>query len=463
MPQRAFPTSNLPIIRMPTNQQGVPCRPTIAEAIELMRSGRLTSAELTENCLTRIRDLDRSIHAWAKVDEAGARAAATDCDRRARAGEEIGPLHGIPIGIKDIVDIAGMATVAGAPWRAGHIAERDAAVVAKLREAGAVILGKTHTTQFAFIDSAGTHNPWNYARSPGGSSSGSAAGVAAEMCWGAVASQTGGSTIRPSAFCGIVGVKPTFGSIDTTGVVPLCRELDTIGLMTACVDDARAMLGVMQGISLAAPSPDTPPPKLGFVEEYFMAWAEEPIQAAVEAAVEAFSAAGAAIHSVSLPASFAEAQAMQLRVMAHGAAETHRDEFARREANYGPQIAGLIRDGMALSAEDLSAAFAHQKRFTADIKTLFADGAAAGYILIMPATVAPAPEGLTAMGDPRFNSAWTYCGTPVVTIPCRLSESGLPIGLQLVGPHNSEKELLAAAAWCEQILRPLGHPLFAAG
>lgn len=447
---------------MPTNQQGAACRPTIVEAIELMRSGQLASAELTENCLTRIRDFDRSIHAWVKVDEVGARAAAADCDRRARAGETLGPLHGIPLGVKDIVDIAGVATIAGAPWRSGHIAERDAPVVARLREAGAVILGKTHTTQFAFIDSAGTRNPWKLDHSPGGSSSGSAAAVAAEMCWGAVASQTGGSTIRPAAFCGDVGVKPTFGSIDIAGVVPLSQPLDTIGLMTSRVDDARVMLGVMQGRTIAGPSTGSKPPSLGFVEEFFMAWAGEAVQAVVEQSVESFRAAGAEIHSVSLPASFAQAQAMQLRLMSHGAAETHREEFARRESEYGKSIAGLIREGLALSPGDLAEAQAHQKRFTDDMRSLFA-GEASGQILIMPATLAPAPEGLHAMGDPRFNSAWTYCGVPVVTIPCRLSDTGLPIGLQLVGPHGGEELLLAASAWCENILRPLGHPRFTAG
>ena len=259
-------------------------RPTIAAAIEQMRSGQLSSAELVDRCLAQIHALDGSIHAWIQVDERGARAAAEQCDRQSRSGDSLAPMHGIPVGIKDIVDVAGYPTIAGTAWRKEHLAANDAPVVARLRAAGAIILGKTATTQFAYIDSAGTRNPWNLEHTPGGSSSGSAAGVAAEMCWGAVATQTGGSTIRPAAFCGVVGCKPTFGSIDTTGVVPLCRELDTIGLMTACVDDARVMLGVMQSQSIPAAAAGNPRPRLALVDEFFMAWAEETVQSAVEEA-----------------------------------------------------------------------------------------------------------------------------------------------------------------------------------
>ena len=377
---------------MPTNQQGAACRPTIVEAIELMGSGRLTSAELTENCLTRIRDLDRSIRAWVKVDENGA-----------------GPRRRIAIAKHGLVKSSARCTVfrsaskilsmsrewlpSLAPWRAGHVAERDAPVVARLREAGAVILGKTHTTQFAFINSAGTHNPWNLNHSPGGSSSGSAAAVAAEMCSGArSASQTGGSTIRPAAFCGDVGVKPTYGSIDTAGVVPLSRPLDTIGLMTSCVDDARVMLGVMQGRAIAGLSAGSKPPSLGFVEEFFMAWAGEAVQMAVEERSRHFARpARRFIPCRCRPAS--QVQAIQTSVMSHGAAETHREEFSRREAEYGKSIAELIREGLAL-----------RRRFrqSTRIKTIhrryavaFRTSEASGQILIMPATLEPARKDCT--------------------------------------------------------------------
>ena len=218
-----------------------------------MRSGQLSSAELTLGCLRQIRDLDDEIRAWVRLDptEIGV-AARMSRDRQIRNGEIVGPLHGIPIGVKDIIDVAGLPTIAGAPWRAGHIAEHDAPLVARLRAAGAVILGKTVTTQFAHIDPAATRNPWNLAHTPGGSSSGSAAAVAAKMCWGAIGTQTGGSVIRPAAYCGVVGVKPSFGSIDTAGVLPLSRPLDTVGVMAGCVDDARTMLAVLQDRPLAA-------------------------------------------------------------------------------------------------------------------------------------------------------------------------------------------------------------------
>jgi aspartyl-tRNA(Asn)/glutamyl-tRNA(Gln) amidotransferase subunit A len=435
----------------------MPPRPTIAVAIEHMRSDESSCSELIEHCLQRIASLDNQIHAWAFVDQRGARAAAADHDRQIRDGNILGPLHGIPIGVKDIIDVAGMPTVAGAPWRAGHIAERDAPLVARLRAAGAVILGKTVTTQFAYIDPAPTRNPWNLAHTPGGSSSGSAAAVAAEMCWGAIGTQTGGSVIRPAAYCGIVGVKPTFGSIDTAGVLPLSPPLDTVGVMANGVDDARIVLAMIQGNELAAAPPDRGPPALGFIDEFFMAWAEEPVQEAVETAMDAIRTAGAKIHAVSLPASFTEVQQMHYRIMAHGAAETHREQFAHHASEYAPRIAELIREGQAFSADDLQAALTHQRRFAADMAARFATGEALGQILVMPATVTHAPPDLDTTGDPRFNSPWTYAGLPVVTVRCGLTDDGLPVGLQLVGPQNGEEQLLAAAAWCERMLKQTRH------
>ena len=215
----------------------MPPRPTIAAAIEQIRSGQLFSSELVEQCLRRVTDSDDQIHAWAFVDESAARAAADACDRRIRNGEAIGPLHGIPIGVKDIIDVAGLPTVAG-----GAVANRTHRRAPRPSRRPTSCRGRNNSRQngnnaIRVLDPARTRNPWNLAHTPGGSSSGSAAAVAAEMCWGAVGTQTGGSVIRPAAFCGIVGVKPTFGSIDTAGVLPLSPLLDTVGVMTNCVDD----------------------------------------------------------------------------------------------------------------------------------------------------------------------------------------------------------------------------------
>jgi Asp-tRNA(Asn)/Glu-tRNA(Gln) amidotransferase A subunit family amidase len=232
--------------------------------------------------------------------------------------------------------------------------------------------------------------------------------------------------------------------------------------MASCVDDARVMLGVLQDRRLLAAPHDRQAPNLGLVDEFFMAWAEEPVQAAIESALETFRAAGATIRPVSLPASFTLAGPMHRRVIAHGAAETHREWFTSHAAEYSPLIAGLIREGLAISAADLQEARNHQQRFSADMAAMFAGGEASGSILIMPSTMTPPPL-LGEMGDPRFNAPWTYSGVPVVTIPCGRTDDGLPIGLQLVGPHNDEQQLLVAAAWCEKVLGTLGHPSFAAG
>ncbi len=227
-------------------------RETIAGASAALARGELSCEELLERCLGRIDAWESQIHAWVSVDREGARRQARECDARlARhrsegSVESLSPLFGVPIGIKDIIDIAGQVTGAGSTARMdGPPAEHDAPVVRKLREAGAIILGKTLTTQFACFDPPPTRNPWNLERTPGGSSSGSAAAVAAGMCLGAIGSQTGGSIIRPASFCGVAGCKPTFGRVSCAGVVPVAPSLDTVGPIAGCVADLAIMLNAI--------------------------------------------------------------------------------------------------------------------------------------------------------------------------------------------------------------------------
>ena len=229
--------------------------PPIAELVCKIRDKRLTPRELVDACLKRIERVEPDVRAWVSVDAEGARRRADELTELAARGEILGPLHGIPIGIKDIIDVAGWPTRAGSPLRDGHLAREDAAVVARLRNAGAIILGKTVTTEFAWIDPPPTRNPWDATRTPGGSSSGSAAAVASGMCVAAIGSQTGGSIIRPASYCGVCGLKPTFGVVSRVGVLPLSISLDHVGPIARCVDDLAVVFGV-----IADPDPVSPRP-----------------------------------------------------------------------------------------------------------------------------------------------------------------------------------------------------------
>lgn len=434
---------------------------TIAEAGHELRAGRLTPLDLVERCLEQIRRFEPQVHAWVSVDETGAREAAGKLGDELRRDCCRGPLHGIPLGIKDIVDVAGWPTQAGSSLRKGHRAERDATLVARLREAGAIILGKTVTTEFASFDPPPTRNPWNAERTPGGSSSGSAAAVALGMCLAAIGSQTGGSITRPASYCGVAGCKPTLGRVSTTGLVPLSFHLDHPGPIARSVADLAVVLGAIAGYDPADPvCLDSPvvdyrsaleaprPPRLGLLESFFMESAAKPIQAATHQALAALRAAGADIVCVPLPASFAELHALHRRVMAVDAADYHRAAFAAHRAAFGPNIASLIDEGLSTLAIDYSAALAHQLRFRREMLAGF-NGVEA---LVTPATVDAAP-GVETTGDPKFNSPWSYTGFPTVSLPCGLTRDGMPASLQLIGPPLAEASLLAAAAWCERQLR----------
>jgi len=398
----------------------------------------------------RIQELEERVHAWVRVDEPAARLEAERLDDLARQGRFVGPLHGIPIGIKDIVDVQGMPTEAGSPLLKGNLAERDAPVVAQLRERGAIILGKTVTTEFACFDPSPTHNPWNLDHTPGGSSSGSAAAVALEMCVAAIGSQTGGSITRPASFCGVTGLKATFGKVDLTGVVPVSGRLDHLGPIARSVGDLAIMFTSMAPLeaSIAAVRPTGTPPTLQVIEDYFFEHADADVLDATRSACETLQRAGADLRKLDLPASFEQVHSMHWCIMAFEAAETHFDRFARHANGYGPKITSLIEEGLSTLAIDYASALRHYDQHRIEMEELFADGVVA----LTPATVTAAPAGLESTGDPKFNSPWSYAGLPTVTIPCGLTANGMPCGLQLIGPRNGEALLLSLADWCESTL-----------
>jgi aspartyl-tRNA(Asn)/glutamyl-tRNA(Gln) amidotransferase subunit A len=420
----------------------------------------ISAAALLEACLDRIDRFDSQVSAWVMVDREGARETARALDDELKEGHCRGPLHGIPVGIKDIVDVAGWPTKAGSPLRENHRAERDAEIVARLRSAGAIILGKTVTTQFASFDPPATRNPWSLDRTPGGSSSGSAAAVATGMCLAAIGTQTGGSITRPASYCGVAGCKPTWGRASTTGIVPFSYHLDAPGPMARSAADLvivmQAICGYDPSDPVSQPSPLAEqdffarfdqPPKIGILEEYFFETASDGVRKAAREAVERLRAAGMPIETVSLPASFAEAHHGQRIVMSVDAAAYHSDNFPSRRDQYAPNIRSVLDEGRAASAVDYAAALEHQLRFRRDMLRKL-EGFDA---LLTPATdmTAPGPE---TTGNPRFNMPWSYSGQPTVSIPCGLADDGLPVALQFVGGWFDEPRLLAAAAWCERVL-----------
>jgi Asp-tRNA(Asn)/Glu-tRNA(Gln) amidotransferase A subunit family amidase len=434
---------------------------TILQAATDIQAGKLTPCDLVERCLAQIDSFEEQIKAWVVVDRAGAQQAARRATDETAQGRYRGPLHGIPIGIKDIFDMQGWPTLAGSPLRAGHRARGDATIVARLREAGAILLGKTVTTEFASFDPPPTRNPWNTERTPGGSSSGSAAAVALGMCLGAIGSQTGGSITRPASFCGVAGCKPTFGRVSGEGVVPLSRHMDHVGPLARSVGDLAAILGVIAGYDAAdATTLDVPvddyleacqkpvSSRLAMVDEAFFNDALPPsILAAIHSSASKLGEAGAEIRSVTLPESFADVIAMHRRIITVEAAEYHQAMYREHRGGYGKQIAALIEEGLGTSAVDYAAALVHRRQLQRELLESFGDYDA----LITPATTSTAP-GIETTGDPQFNSPWSFVGYPTVSIPCSLGDDGLPLSLQFIGRPFQEARLLAAAAWCERAL-----------
>jgi aspartyl-tRNA(Asn)/glutamyl-tRNA(Gln) amidotransferase subunit A len=432
---------------------------TVTEATARIRDGQLSAVQLMEALVDRIDAIDPQVQAWVTVDRNEALATARQRDAEGRASRFRGPLHGIPVGIKDIIHVAGMVTTAGAGPFAHERATEDAAVVARLREAGAIILGKVTTTEFAFIDPARTRNPWNLEHTPGGSSSGPAAAVAAGMVPLALGSQTVGSTLRPAAYCGVVGLKPAYGRISCRGMVPLAWQFDHVGIFCRSVADAAVALDVLAGYDPADPfsRPDPPAgysaaladrparPRLGFVRRPLLDRAGPEVAAHLEVTAERLANAGATVEDVDLPESVEGLFEAGMRVMQVAAATVHRQRFARHADQFGPKIRALIEAGMELSGMDYAAAEQHCRRFKTDAAPLLAGVDA----LLMPVADSPAPKGLSSTGDPSFCAPWTFAGSPAITLPSGFAADGLPLAVQLAA--TDERRLFTTAAWCEEV------------
>ncbi len=422
-----------------------------------VRLGERSPLDLVEEALRRIDALDSRVGAWVQLDRARALLTARQRYDGSRHGTAVGELIGIPVGIKDIIDVDGLPTRAGAPEFAHRTPETSATVVEKLRHEGAIVVGKTATTQFAYSDPAPTRNPWNLAHTPGGSSSGSAAAVAAGMVPVALGSQTVGSVLRPAAYCGVVGLKPTHGRVSTTGVVPLAWSLDHIGVFARCVEDAALVLSIIAGHDSsdsrsanmsppgAVPAILSGPPKLRLLRGFWEERATPEVRAHLEAVSGLLTRHGAAVDEVESSFSIEDVAAINTPILRFEAAQYHRPMFARHSAEYAPGIRGLIEAGLETSEAEYESARARQRELRKAISALL-EGADA---LLLPVARSTAPEGLQSTGDPAFCAPASTSGLPSISLPSGVGAGGLPLAVQLVGGAFEEQALLGVAAWVE--------------
>ena len=433
-----------------------------SDAARLMRQGALTAVELVEACLARIQETEPQVQAWAHLDPDHARAQARAADEWRREGHPIGPLHGVPVGIKDIIDTADYPTENGTVLHAGRTPARDAAVVSALRAAGAIVLGKTVTTELAAYAPGKTRNPHDPAHTPGGSSSGSAAAVAAGMVPLAVGSQTNGSVIRPAAFCGVYGFKPTHGLIPRTGVLGLSRTLDTLGLFARTLEDvalgAEAVVGFEERDPDSRPRARIPfeavlaeepplPPMLALVRT--SRW-ERTQPETREAFSEVATLLGDRLEEVELTQSEEAFEWHRVIMEAEMAASLDR-EWSQGRDRLSPPLQSQLERGRQIRALEYQLARARARAFADGLVELFQQRYDA---ILTPSAPGPAPRGLDSTGDPSFCTLWTLTGMPAVTLPLLQGAGGLPMGIQLVGPRYGDARLLRTARWLGGRLTP---------
>jgi len=433
-----------------------PASLTASEAAHQMQAGLLTSEELVQACLERIRQVEPTVQAWTFLDEAHALTQAKAADERRRSGVPAGVLNGLPVGIKDIIDTADMPTENGCALHKGRTPREDAAVVAKLRGAGAVILGKTVTTECAYYSPGKTRNPWNPEHTPGGSSSGSAAAVAASMVPLALGSQTNGSVIRPAAFCGVYGFKPTHGLVPRTGVLELSRTLDHVGCFSRTLEDLALLAEVLAGYHEG--DPDTRPrARVPFLQvaneappiEPMLAFIKTPHWDRVDAdAKEAFGelveALGERVEEVELFPSADGAWDWHKTIMEVDMAASFEREWQQGRDRLSQQLRSLIERGREVRAVDYKRAMRAIAPVIASFDELFMERYDA---ILTPAAPGVAPKGLGSTGDPRFCTLWTLLGMPALSLPLMRGAGGLPLGVQLVGRRGFDARLMRTARW----------------
>ncbi|OLC32623.1 MAG: amidase [Candidatus Rokubacteria bacterium 13_1_40CM_4_69_5] len=427
-----------------------------SDAAQLIRDGVMSSEQLVKASLDRVREIDGQVQAWAFLDPDHALAQARAADEFRLSGQAIGLLHGVPVGLKDIIDTADMPTENGSVLHAGRTPSRDATVVTMLRAAGAVIMGKTVTTEFATRTPGKTRNPHNAAHTPGGSSSGSAAAVAAGMVPLALGSQTTGSTIRPASFCGVYGFKPTHGLIPRHGMFRLSRTLDHVGLFARTIDDLALLAGELQGYDErdpdTRPRARTPfldvareepplPPMFAFVKTPHWERADADTRAAF---AELTAHLGERVEEIELFPSVVEAWEWHTTIMDAEIAVNLEREWDKGRDRLSASLRARIEHGHQVRALDYQRALARIRPLHESFLELFEQRYDA---ILTPAALGTAPAGLESTGDPVFCALWTLCGMPAVSLPLMHGANGLPLGVQLVGPRHGDARLLRTARW----------------
>lgn len=427
---------------------------TLAATQKALRDGRITATDVTEAHLKRIAEVDPGIEAWAFIDPDHALRQAGKLDKLRAQGQPIGPLHGVPVGVKDIFDTRDMPTEDGTPLHAGRRTLEDSTVVRLLREAGAVIMGKTVTTELATFQPGKTHHPVDPSRTPGGSSSGSAAAVASGMVPLAVGSQTNGSVIRPAAFCGVVGYKPTRGLISRRGMLSVSRTLDQVGVFAPTVRDAALIAEVLMDADpgetaerlharsdLLATATSVPPlpPRVAFVRSPLWEQAGASTQ---EAFAELVDELGESVGTVELPQVFAEAVELHRLIQDPELAVSLAPEYERGKDQLSPRLRAMIESGSEITAAAHIRALARIPVLTRALDAIFDEFDA----ILTPATPGEAP-GIETTGSPVFCTTWSLLGTPALSLPLMTGPNGLPLGVQLVGKVGDDARLLRTANW----------------
>jgi len=425
------------------------------DAARAVAEGAVSSEQLVDACLARIRAAEPDVQAWQFLDPEHALAQARARDRDRSEGRPCGPLHGLPVGIKDIIDTADMPTEDGTVLHAGRIPDHDATVVSLLRSAGAVILGKTVTTECAYFHPGKTRNPHNPAHTPGGSSSGSAAAVAAGMVPLALGTQTNGSMIRPAAFCGVYGFKPTHGLISRHGILKLSRTVDHVGVFARTLEDIALLAEQLVGhdeydpdtrprarIPFVRTAADEPPltPRLAFVKTPVWERASEETR---EAFAELTAELGEQCEEYELPATIREAWDWHRTIMEAEMAANLDLEWQKGQDRLSEPLRALLSRGRVVKALDYQKALSRIPGLHSGFDELLSRFDA----IVTPAAPGTAPAGLAATGDPAFCTLWSLCGMPALNMPLMRGENGMPLGVQLVGGRHDDARLLRTARW----------------
>lgn len=417
---------------------------SLVEAARAIAAGEITSQQLVRSCLNRIADREAAVGAWIEIDHDYAMAQARHRDNE----KPRGPLHGIPIGVKDIIDTADMPTTYGSALYRGYRPAADAACIALAKRAGAVVLGKTVSTEFAFFPPGKTANPRNLAHTPGGSSSGSAAAVADNMVPVAFGTQTAGSISRPASFCGVVGYKASFGQLPLAGIKPFSPTLDTLGTFTRSAADIMPMRAALLGV---APTVSTrlDAPRILLCKTPQDTKAEASSLDAVAWAAAQSGLAGARVNEHVLPGMFESLPDEQSSIMGFEAARVYAYEHDFRSAEINPAFKIYLDDAEKVTFGQYQRALAKVDPCRKHVDALFAEAD----VIIAPAAQGEAPEGLRWSGDPIFNRIWTLLGYPTIILPGFFGPKGLPVGVQLIGRRGQDDELIAVAEWMEKVFR----------